>query len=112
MKGHEPIANDELVSQTLREWKVTASLPPRFQEQVWRRIARAEVRSRSIWQMFAQWVGTTFSRPAVAASYVGLLLFVGLSTGYWQAQGKSAQAESQGRMLYVQSVDPFEAPRP
>src|SRR5437867_170579 len=110
MKEHEPIANNDLLSRTLREWRVCAPLPPRFHEEVWGRIARAEAerRSRSIGQIFAQWVETTFSRPAVAASYVGLLLFVGLSTGYWQAQGKSAQAESQGRMLYVQSVDPFE----
>ena len=113
MNEHEPISDNESLSKTLREWKVSASLPPRFQEQVWQRIARSrpQLAQRSRWEALVQWVETAFSRPALAVSYVTVLLFAGVSTGYWQAQGKAGRAVAQGRMLYVQSVDPFKAPR-
>ncbi|ODU25141.1 MAG: hypothetical protein ABS95_00940 [Verrucomicrobia bacterium SCN 57-15] len=104
--------NDEPLRQLLREWVVDITLPPRFQEQVWRRIARREEEAKpSLRQAFMHWLETTFNRPALAVSYVAILLIAGLTTGYVQAQDKSARAESQWRTLYVQSVDPYQAPR-
>jgi hypothetical protein len=112
MKPNQKPENDERLRAVLHEWKVDVSLPPRFQEQVWRRISRTEAQAGpSLRQLFARWVEATFSRPALAVSYVTVLLFVGLTTGYVRAQDKSAQAESQWRTLYVQSVDPYQAPR-
>jgi hypothetical protein len=112
MKPNRETENDERLSAVLREWKVDVSLPPRFQEQVWRRVSRAEAQAGpSLRQVFARWVETTFSRPALAVSYVTVLLFIGLTTGYVRAQDKSAQAQSQWRAMYVQSVDPYQAPR-
>jgi uncharacterized membrane protein YqjE len=58
-----------------------------------------------------QWIVVAFRRPALAAAYVAILLLVGLGAGYWQAQGKSASADSKWRALYVQSVNPYQAPR-
>ena len=104
--------NDEPLRQLLREWVVDITLPPRFQEQVWRRIAHSEAEAKpSLRQAFTHWLETTFNRPALAVSYVAVLLIAGLTTGYVQAQDKSARAESQWRSLYVQSVDPYQAPR-
>lgn len=112
MKPNQEPENDERLRAVLHEWKVDVSLPPRFQEQVWRRISRTEAQvGPSLRQIFARWVETTFSRPALAVSYVTVLLFAGLTTGYVRAQDKSAQAQSQWRTLYVQSVDPYQAPR-
>ena len=51
-------------------------------------------------------------RPAVAASYVGILLVLGLLAGTWQAQEQNARAEQTVERKYVQSVDPYQAPRP
>lgn len=112
MKPNQNTENDHPLRKVLREWVVDTALPPHFQEQVWQRIARAEATAKpNFLQAFTHWVETTFSRPALAVSYVAALLFVGLTTGYLQAQDKSAQAESQWRTLYVQSVDPYQAPR-
>jgi hypothetical protein len=104
--------DDEKLSTLLREWKMDVPLPPRFQEQVWRHITRAEVHPKpTLRQVFTHWMETTFSRPALAASFVAVLLAAGVTTGYWQAQDRSAQAESRWRTLYVQSIDPYQAPR-
>jgi hypothetical protein len=112
MKLNQEAENDERLRTVLREWKVDVSLPPRFQEQVWRRVSRAEAQAGpSLRQVLARWVETTFSRPAMAVSYVTVLLFVGLTTGYLSALDKSAEAASEWRTLYVQSVDPYQAPR-
>ena len=104
--------NDEPLRQLLREWTVDITLPPRFQEQVWRRIAlREEEAKPSLRQAFSHWLEGMFSRPALAVSYVAVLLFIGVTSGYVKAQDTSARAESQWRTLYVQSVDPYQAPR-
>jgi hypothetical protein len=99
--------DDQKLSMLLRAWKVEAKLPPRFQEQVWRRITLLETHpERTLRGLFMHWLEVTFTRPAVA-----VLLFVGLTTGYLKAQDRSAQAELQWRTLYVQSVDPYQVPR-
>jgi hypothetical protein len=112
MKTTQPSENDEPLHELLAQWKPEASLPPRFQAQVWKRIEQAEAQKpQSTLIVFAQWLEATFRRPALATAYVAVLLFVGLGAGYWQAQDKTAQAESKMRALYVQSIDPYQAPR-
>ncbi len=112
MKPNHETENDERFRSVLREWKVDVSLPPRFQEQVWQRIQRTEAdASVNLWSALGHWIETTFRRPAFAMSYVTVLLLAGLTTGYVHAQDKSAQAQSQWRAMYVQSVDPYQAPR-
>ena len=112
MKPNQEPENDRQLRKTLGEWVVNTELPPRFQEQLWQRIARAEALVKpSLWQLWQEWIESTFSRPALAMSYIVVLLSAGLGAGYWQAQDKSAQAQSQWRARYVQSVDPYQAPR-
>jgi hypothetical protein len=112
MKKPEPIEDDVNLSQTLREWEVESSLPPRFQEQVWKRIDQAEARKpQSSLAALAHWIDAAFRRPALACVYVAVLLFVGLGAGYWRAQDTMAQSRSESRARYVQSVDPYQAPR-
>lgn len=112
MKAPNPSENDQQLSELLQEWKPKTSLPPRFQEHVWKQIDRAEVqRPQSSLAVLAHWIDNAFRRPALACVYVAVLLFVGLGTGYWQAQDKTARAELKMRALYVQSVDPYQAPR-
>lgn len=112
MKTIQSNEDDTKLSELLREWKVKTSLPPSFHEQVWRRIERADAQSKvNLLNAFTHWVESTFMRPALAVSYVAVLLFAGLTTGYLQAKDKSAQAETRWRTAYVQSVDPYQAPR-
>jgi hypothetical protein len=110
MKPDQKPERDEQLSKLLREWQPATSLPPRFQEAVWRRIERTEAKL-SFWHIITHWIETSFRRPALAVSYVALLLFVGLSAGYWQARNASTRTLAQMRTAYVQSVDPYQAPR-
>lgn len=112
MKSNREPERDEQLSKLLHEWRPTASLPPRFQEAVWRRIERAEATTKlTFWHVVAHWVDSTFRRPALAVSYVAVLLLFGLSAGYLQARDASSRTLAQMRTAYVQSVDPYQAPR-
>ena len=102
--------NDPPLKGVLGHWKVDATLPPRFQENVWRRIAQREA-SASPRQSFLSWIEAAFKRPALVTSYMTVLLFIGLTTGYVQAHDKTAHELSQEHTLYVQSVDPYQVPR-
>ena len=103
---------DEALSKLLQTWKPEAQLPPRFQEAVWKRIERAEPRATvPLWQLLATRIGAAFSRPALAVAYVAAFLFVGVGAGYWHAGDKTAQADSEMRSRYVQTVDPYRMPR-
>ena len=104
--------NDRQLSELLHEWKPPTALPPRFQERVWKEIDRAEAQKpQGTLVMVARWIESAFRRPAFATVYVAVLLFVGLGAGYLQAQDKTAQTDSKMRSLYVQSIDPYRAPR-
>jgi hypothetical protein len=112
MKENHPSEKDKALSALLRAWKPDVTLPPRFQEAVWNRIACAEAApTLSLWQALASRIETTLRRPAFAASYVAVLLFTGLGAGYWHGEGKTAQAASEWRARYVQTVDPYQMPR-
>jgi hypothetical protein len=103
---------DPALTRLLRTWKPQAQLPPRFQEAVWSRIACAEARPKlNVWQDIAAWIETALSRPALALSYVAVLLFAGLGAGYWDVEGKTAQSASEWRARYLQTVDPYQMPR-
>jgi len=114
MKKPEPIGNDEQLSRTLREWKVDASLPPRFQEGVWREIEGASARREkrpSVWGMFAHLIGTVLPRPALAAAYVAVLLTIGATAGWTQAHQTNARVKGELGERYVRVLDPYQAPR-
>ena len=106
MKTTDSTKHDQPLNDVLAQWKVETSLPPRFREQVWRRIETAESRKpESSLAVVLHWIDSAFRRPTLALSYVTVLLFIGLAAGYWQAQAKTAQSESKWQALYVQSVD-------
>jgi hypothetical protein len=102
--------NDPLLSNVLGQWKIDATLPPRFQENVWRRIAQKEAKA-SPRQSFMGWIEAAFKRPALVTSYLTVLLFIGLTTGYLRGHDKMMREQSQERTLYVQSIDPYLVPR-
>jgi hypothetical protein len=113
MNEDSEVNRDENLHKLLRTWKVEAKLPPRFQEAVWDRISATErkAESRFSWQRVTTWIEGVFSSPALAASYVALLLFAGVGTGYWRAAGRVTQTNSELRVHYIQSVDPYQMPR-
>jgi hypothetical protein len=113
MKPKRPSENPEPVRKVLQEWKVTTPLPPRFQEQVWQRIERAQTRAiLSVWTVIAHWVGTVLPRPALAACYVAVLLTIGGTVGWAQARQETARVKVELGQRYVRVLDPYLAPRP
>lgn len=106
---------DEGLRNLLKEWRMDAPLPSRFQEGVWRRIERAEQVSapaqHSTWSSITHWISTILPRPALAASYVALLLTIGATAGWARAQQVTARVNSELGERYVRVLDPFQTPR-
>jgi hypothetical protein len=112
MKENDPTDKDEVLSKLLHTWKPAAQLPPRFQEAVWQRIEGADACTKSsLWQTLLARIEGAFARPALAAVYVAVVLFAGAGAGYWRAEDRAAQANSEMRVRYVQTVDPYQMPR-
>ena len=103
-------SNDQPLSDVLRQWKVDATLPPRFQEAVWRRITSTEAKP-AWWHSITSRIEAAFKKPALAVSYVAILLLIGTTAGHRQAHDKSVQSQAHWSALYVQTVDPYQAPR-
>jgi hypothetical protein len=114
MKNIEPGNHDEALRKVLKEWRTDAALPPRFQEAVWRRIECAEVPASvapSVWDTIAHWIGTMLPRPALAASYVAVLLAVGVTAGWAQARQDTDRVKGELGERYVRVLDPYQTPR-
>lgn len=116
MKFNHPNKNETPLRELLKEWKPEAPLPPRFQEQVWRRIERAEtapVPTVTFARLFANWLAIELSRPALATAYLGVLLMIGASLGGSQARRETARVTGELAVRYAQMVDPYQAtPQP
>lgn len=112
MKTRNPHGDDAQLHALLQEWKPDLSLPPRFQEQVWRRIGRAETeptQTFTLAQLFATWVATKLPRPALATTYVAVLLIIGAGVGWSQAQYENARVTSELGTRYAHAVDPYQS---
>ena len=112
MKPNITPEDESRLREVLREWRVDASLPPRFQERVWRRIEGREAQPAS--SLWAQWfnpIAAALARPRLAVSYVTVLLAAGLLAGYWQAQVTKVRAAETLSARYVQMLDPYQMPR-
>lgn len=111
MKTDNSNENDVRLRALLQEWKPEASLPPRFQEQVWRRIERTETApapSISLATVFAHWITHLLPKPALATAYVAALLAIGASVGWSQARQETARVTGELSARYAQAVDPYQ----
>ena len=111
MKTENP-NDDGRLSRALREWKVEAPLPPRFDEQVWRRIERAAVPAANPFALLRSWIAQAIVRPSFALSYAVILLLAGMLVGFWQAHAVSQRTGETLSARYVRMVDPYQSPRP
>ena len=101
---------EALVERALRDWKIKEPLPPRFHDQVWRRIERTEAEAaEGFWVQLTRWVNRTFAKPSLAVSYITLLLLAGLLAGYWQARVEKTRTVESLSSRYVQMIDPYQA---
>jgi len=115
MKTNEPGTHEEALRKVLKEWRMDAALPPRFQEAVWRRIEQAERApapiAPSLWAFVAHWIGTMLPRPALAASYVAILLAIGVTAGWAQGHQETRRVNNELGERYVRVLDPYQSPR-
>jgi hypothetical protein len=92
----------------LQEWRVTDSLPTRFQEGVWQRIERGERhKSSQVWVLLYR-ILEDLRRPALASSYISFLLLLGVGAGYWHARIDNDRASHELGTRYVQMMDPYQ----
>ena len=100
--------NYATLSRMLRAWKVDAQLPPRFQEDLWRRIECAKApTAASVWQTLAAWLDAAFRRPAMVVSFAVVLLAAGAAAGRSQARQETARLSGELSVRYVHSIDPY-----
>jgi hypothetical protein len=110
MKPNQTPEDDQSLRQVLRQWTVDTPLPPRFQEQVWRRIARAETQpAPTPWTWLSRWVEVLLPRPKFAFSYVAALLVFGVAAGSLAAQATTRRLNVDLGLRYVQALDPYHA---
>jgi hypothetical protein len=114
MTTNQPRNEDEPLRALLKEWKAASSLPPGFQEQVWRRIERAEaqpISSVPLWTAWTNWIAAVLPRPALATAYVAVFLAIGATVGWAQARHETERVSGDLSTRYVRLVDPYQAPR-
>lgn len=114
MNGNQPGHEDGALCALLKEWKATPDLPAGFQNQVWRRIERAESQAtvsiplRIVW---TNWIATLLPRPVLATAYLALFLALGATFGWAQARHETERVSGDLSARYVRLVDPYQAPR-
>jgi len=112
MNINEPDSDDKALRKLLKEWRSEASLPPRFQDSVWRRIERAQAPvSSPLLLAMAHWIGTMLPRPAFAISYIIVLLAGGATFGWAHARQETTQIKDDLSQRYVRVLDPYQTPR-
>jgi len=114
MESERPPENPEPLRKLMHEWKITESLPPRFQENVWRRIERAHAsQSSPSWlDALAHWLNTMLPRPALASAYVAVLLALGVTAAWARARQETTRVRDELGQRYVRVLDPYQTPRP
>lgn len=112
MKTDNSNEKDASLHALLKEWQPEASLPPRFRDQVWRRIERTEaalVLPGSLTTVVANWIANVLPKPALATAYVMVLLVIGASMGWRLARQKTARVTYELSARYVKAIDPHQA---
>jgi len=106
--------SDPALSAALKEWKLSDPLPPRFQEQVWKRIESAEappVTRGSPWSLLTDWINAMLPRPALALACATVLLLVGGAAGWAQARHEAGQVGDELEARYLRVMDPYQGGR-
>ena len=100
MKPTDLEPDDARLGALLRECRLSPSLPPRFQENVWRRIEKADATTHVNWlDVLAGWL----LRPRLAFAVAAVLVLTGLGLG-WNKGERLARNDAQAR--YLSAVAP------
>jgi hypothetical protein len=97
-------APDSKLTALLRAARRSPALPPRFQQNVWRRIEDAEASAKS--ESWLDALAALILRPRFALAAAVLLLLAGVFTG--MAEGRQF-AQHDAQMNYLAAVAPHAA---
>jgi hypothetical protein len=101
MKEDNIHPDDAQISALLRESRVSPNLPPRFQQNVWRRIEDAEAPAKP--DSWLEALANLILRPRFAVAAATVLLLAGVSAG--TLEGRQL-ARHDAQMNYLASVTP------
>ena len=99
---------DPRLKALLHEWQPEADLPPRFESEVWHRIALNEEK-HSTWLNF-DWFFQITCQPRLAFAIVALAVLLGTGLANWQAVRGYHHEMAASKSRYIHSVDPFANP--
>ena len=101
MKEQNNLPTDAKLGALLREGRMSPSLPPRFQENVWRRIEDSEAPAKS--ESWLDALAALILRPRFAFAAAAVMLTAGILAG--TLDGRQV-ARHDAKMTYVASVAP------
>jgi hypothetical protein len=108
---NQNLDSDKDLKALLSEWRPEGTLPPRFGENVWRRI-EADHGTATLWQIARTWIERSLARPAVAFAYCAVLISTGVGLGSWRGHEESAEMQAQLQARYIQSISPYHKSHP
>lgn len=100
MRPNEQAPDDAQMSSLLRQARPSPDLPPRFQENVWRRLEDAEASAPVSW---LDALANFILRPRFALAAAAALLLAGVLAGTLEGR---QMAHRDAQMNYVASVAP------
>jgi len=89
----------------LKSWKPPIDVPPRFESEVWRRIALAQEKRSEFWSF--RWLFQLTCQPKLAFAMVVVAVFLGTGVANWQAERSYHRDMAASESRYIHSVDPF-----
>ena len=101
MKENNQLPEDPQLSALLRQGRVSPGLPPRFQQNVWRRIEDAETPAKS--DSWLDALANLILRPRFAIAAAVVMLLAGILTGTMEGR---QMARHDAQMNYLASVAP------
>ena len=104
-----PVTMDEKdLAKWLESWRVNDAVPPSFQQNVWRALARdgREERRFSL-DTVRDWLSARLSQPRFAAAALLGCVVLSMLFAHLQAGQMRARVENGLHARYVQSLDPF-----
>ena len=98
---------DEHLQKQLAAWNIEVDLPPRFQADVWARIAARESERLTWRERAAEWFAAAFFQPRLAAAVAAISLILGAGTAYLRAQDFNAASGRQMEARYMAAINPL-----
>jgi hypothetical protein len=97
--------HDPRLDALLQECRSEVELPPRFESEVWHRIALAQEKRSDFWSF--DWLWRMTCQPKLAFAIVITAVLLGTGLANLQAERHYHQAMAVSKARYIHSVDPF-----